>query len=179
MENLIQQIDQNTQRFIETFGDLRAEQLNWKPDTDTWSIGQNIRHIIKMNETYFMEMDKLEQNAGKEPFISRFDFIVQFMGNSIAQYGKPDRKKRTQTFDIWKPEDKHYPTAILSEFEHHQEEFKKQINKSEQFIKEGTAIPTPATNLLYFNLDQALDFIVSHEERHFNQAREVLEEMDV
>lgn len=179
MKNLIRRIDKNTQRFTETFGDLTTKQLNWKPDTETWSIAQNIRHIIKMNETYCVEMDKLEQDKGNEPFIARFDFLLRFMGNSIARYGQPDRKKRTDTFDLWEPEDKHYPTTILSEFEHHQEEFKEQINKSERFIKKGAVIPSPATNLLYFKLDKALEFIISHEKRHFNQAREVLEKMDM
>lgn len=39
--------------YKDAFGKLSAEELNWKPDFNTWSIAQNIDHVIKINESYF------------------------------------------------------------------------------------------------------------------------------
>jgi len=46
MEKWIKKIDEVTLGFLETFGDLNIEQLNWKPDAEKWSIAQNIDHLI-------------------------------------------------------------------------------------------------------------------------------------
>lgn len=50
------QIDQTTNDFVQTFGSLTDEQLNWKPDEKTWSIAQNIRHLILINESYYLSL---------------------------------------------------------------------------------------------------------------------------
>lgn len=177
MEHLVAQIDQNTKRFTETFGALTAEQLNWKPDAKTWSIAQNIHHIILMNEAYFEKIEELKNGTGKTPFLSRFDFIVNFMSNAIEKYGQPDRKKRTKTFEIWKPANRDFSPSVLTDFEQHQNKFKRQIKQSSPLVKKGAVIPSPATRLLFFKLDKALSFIVSHEERHFIQAKEVFNQI--
>ena len=44
------QIEKNTQDFIENFGALTEEELNWKPDPKTWSIAQNICHLIQLKK---------------------------------------------------------------------------------------------------------------------------------
>jgi hypothetical protein len=44
-----------TERFTSLFGGLSEEALNWKPDHNTWSIAQNIEHVIVVNETYYRE----------------------------------------------------------------------------------------------------------------------------
>ncbi len=177
MDQLIEHIDQNTRSFAESFGGLSAEQLNWKQNPETWSIAQNIRHIIAMNETYFDKIAEIKHRAGKKPFIARFDFIVNFMGNAIAQYAQADRKKRTKTFKLWNPAKSDFTATILADFERHQEEFKDQIKQAIPLVEQCAIIQSPATNLLYYKLEKALTFLVSHEERHFNQAEEVLEQM--
>jgi len=159
------------------FGTLTTEQLNWKPDTETWSIAQNIEHIIMMNESYFNKIDEIKNGTGKTPFLTRFDFIVNFMGNAIAKYGQPDRKKRTETFELWNPANRDFSPSILIDFEDHQNEFKRQVKQSGSLVKKGVIIPSPATKLLFYKLDKALDFMVGHEERHFYQAKEVFDQL--
>lgn len=88
MENLIHRIDQNKQRFAETFGEFTAEQLNWKSDTETRSIAQNIRHLILMNESYFDRINELEENDNNAPFLSRFDFMVSHEERHFNQVRK-------------------------------------------------------------------------------------------
>lgn len=177
MDHWIQQIDQNTKRFIETFNTLTEGELNWRPNEETWSIAQNIRHVIIMNESYFKKINESKDGTSKTPFLAKFDFILRFMGNSIGNFGKPDRKKRTETFEIWKPEDQTFSTSILDDFKNHQDTFKKIIKQSVPLIGKDAVLRSPATNLLFFKPAQALDFIISHEERHFNQANEVFEKM--
>ena len=42
--NWTNRIDEITNSFNNEFGELTAEQLNWKPTEQVWSIAQNIEH---------------------------------------------------------------------------------------------------------------------------------------
>jgi uncharacterized damage-inducible protein DinB len=63
MEKWNQQIDTSTQEFVEAFGKLSAKELNWKPNSKTWSIAQNIDHLIVFNETYFSIIESLKNKT--------------------------------------------------------------------------------------------------------------------
>ena len=49
----------------DSFGGLTAEQLNWKPAPESWSIGQCLDHLIKSNEEFYPELDKLAAGTRK------------------------------------------------------------------------------------------------------------------
>ena len=53
MKDWTSQLDKITEHFVADFGSLSAEQLNWKPNSQTWSIAQNIDHLIVVNQTYY------------------------------------------------------------------------------------------------------------------------------
>ena len=53
MKNWSEEIEKTTQDFIESFGGLNESQLNWKPNPQTWSIAQNINHLLVINKTYY------------------------------------------------------------------------------------------------------------------------------
>lgn len=177
MDTYLEKIDRNTERFTNTFGSLTADELNWKPDKNTWSIAQNMHHIIILNESYIRKIEELKSGKSHTPFLAKFDFILRFMGDSIGRYGSPDRKERTGTFDLWKPGNEPFDRSILEEFSDHQDRFKQVVRESEGLIETGAVIRSPATSLLFFKLDKALDFIISHEERHFVQTHEVFRKM--
>ena len=52
-------IDQNTQLVRELFSNLNEEQLNLQPNLSTWSITQNLAHLIVINESYFPILTEL------------------------------------------------------------------------------------------------------------------------
>ena len=48
----LQEIDNVTNSVQEEFQILSHDQLNWKPNANSWSIGQVINHLIVINTTY-------------------------------------------------------------------------------------------------------------------------------
>jgi hypothetical protein len=48
-ERWTDQIDSITSDFKHSFGTLTIKELNWKPNQNTWSIGQNLDHLIVIN----------------------------------------------------------------------------------------------------------------------------------
>jgi len=178
MKDWIKEIDQLTEDFRTTFGSLSHEQMNWKPDASIWSIAQNIDHLIVINETYFPILESLRNGTYKPPFTAKIGFLVTFFGNTILEASQPDRKKKMKTFSIWEPSGSEISGDILKKFTQHQSELKSQIEQSMYLTGRGTVISSPSNRYIVYSLQTAFDVIVTHERRHFEQAKEVLQQMN-
>lgn len=166
-------IDSITEAFANAFGMLSSEQLNRKPDSNTWSIAQNIDHIIVINESYYPIIQSVRNGSYKLPFIGRFGFLVNILGKMILNSVQPDRKRKMKTFSIWQPSQSEISSDILKKFQKHQEDLKKIISDCEDLLQAGTVISSPANKNIVYKLETAFDIIVSHEQRHFEQAKEI------
>jgi hypothetical protein len=172
------QIDKITEYFAADFGSLSTEQLNWKPNPQTWSIAQNIDHLIVVNETYYPVLASLKEGTHKTPIISRLGFMVSFLGKSVLNACEPNRKKKMKTFPIWEPTISYVQGDMLNNFKKHQEELKRQIETSKDSVEKVTVISSPANKNIVYKLETAFDIIVSHEQRHLGQAKEILQLME-
>lgn len=166
-------IDEITGRFLNSFSPLSQEELNWKPNAATWSIAENIEHLIVLNESYFPAFKSLQQGNYSLPFVARFDFVAIFFGNMILKSVQPDRKKKTKTFKVWEPTKSSFPKDILNEFEEHQQRLKEEISKIQDHVKQNAIISSPANKNIVYKLETALNILIFHEERHYEQANEI------
>ncbi len=174
IENWTNEINTITRQFRETFEHLSAEELNRKPNAQTWSIAQNIDHLIVINETYYPVVEKIRKGEYSTPFLSRFGFITRFFGDFILKSVNQNRDKKIKTFPIWQPMQSDIPADILQKFEKHQRELIGFIKNCEDLLEKNTIIFSPANKNIVYTLDKAFDIIIEHEKRHFNQAKEVL-----
>src|SRR5437870_13594083 len=58
-----------TDETLAGFGDLTAQQLNWKPSAEQWSVAQCFDHLVTANEAFFPIFEKVrseERRVGKE-----------------------------------------------------------------------------------------------------------------
>ncbi|NBB88156.1 MAG: DinB family protein [Bacteroidetes bacterium] len=174
MSNWSEQIDEITENFIQTFGSLTPEQLNWKPDPKTWSIAQNIEHLITINSTYFPVIQSVKDGTYEPPFIAKFGFITSFFGNMLYRAVQPNRKWKSKTMPMWEPTQGDVPEGILKRFEDHQDVLKKRMDDAQDVAEEGAIISSPANKNLIIKLEKAFDIIIAHEKRHYEQSKEVL-----
>lgn len=177
MKTWISSLDEITDSFRSEFGNLSEADLNWKPKKNTWSIAQNIDHLIELNRSYFPIIQSMREGNFKMPLHGRINFVTTFLGKAVLQAVQPDRKRKMKTFAIWEPEKNRISGDILKRFEAHQEELKKVIRESQDLLDQGVVISSPANKNIVYKLSTAFDLIVAHEQRHFNQAKEVLELM--
>jgi hypothetical protein len=171
----LDEIDNITNDFVSRFSALSFEELDWKPNPQSWSISQNIDHLIRVNETYYPIVAGVRNGSYRLPFIARFPFITNFFGKFILKAVEPERKKKVKTFSIWKPRVENINSDIINKFVIHQQELKKFFNDSRDLIEKETVIASPVNRYIVYNLSAAFDIIIAHEKRHFNQANEVLQ----
>ena len=171
--NWLAEIDQVSNSFLLKFKDLNEAQLNWKPNPKAWSIAQHIEHLIVINQTYFPVLAELKSGQYKLPFTAKFGFLVRFFGKVVLNAVKPEQKKKTRTFPIWEPSHSNIAGDILDRFKVHQDELKAQITASEDLLKNGGIISSPANRNIVYRLETAFDIIVTHEYRHLDHAKAV------
>lgn len=159
---------------VAEFVSLTSEQLNWKPNSNTWSIAQNLEHLIVVNETYYPVLASLKVGTYKTPFIAKIGFMVSFLGKTVLNAVQPDRKKKMKTFPIWEPTTSNVIGDILNRFQNHQTELIEKIEGAKELVEKGVVISSPANKNIVYKLETAFDIIVSHEQRHLEQAKEIL-----
>ncbi len=169
------QIASQTEAFIQAFGALTPEQLNWKPKANDWSVGQVIDHIIVVNTSYFHIPEQIRAGTYKYPFVAKLGFFPKMMGNMIYKSVLPETKRKQATLNIWEPAQSDISPDILQQFEVHQHEFSQFIADNQDFVEKGTLVCSPANKLIVYSWERAFEIMLAHEERHFQQAMVVME----
>ncbi len=177
MKNWTSTLSDISRQSIDEFGSLTNEQLNWKPNSNTWSIAQNLDHLIVVNETYYPVLASLKAGTYSTPFIAKIGFMVSFLGKTVLKAVQPDGKKKMKTFPIWEPTTSNVIGDILNRFQSHQNELIQKLESAKELVEKGVVISSPANKNIVYKLETAFDIIVSHEKRHFEQAKEVLQMM--
>ena len=174
MNSLIETIDHITYEVTRHFGNLNSRDLNDKPSASQWSIAQNLQHIIIVNESYLPVIKKLRNKSYKAGWLTRQAFLVKLTGKKILESVQPVVKKKIKTFEEWKPLENMVIEDIIPKFDTHQQLLKELILSSQDLIDAGTVIHSPVNRLIVYSLEDAFKIMVAHEERHLNQAKEVL-----
>jgi hypothetical protein len=170
----IDAIDRITREAIETFIKLPVEKMHLKPDPETWSIAENFEHLITINKTYFPIFEKLKHGSYQGAFISKFPYFSNLFGNLIYKSVSDGGKKKARTFPLWEPKVTKGDATVLERFQNHQEDLKNWIIELEPFLEKKTIIHSPANKLIVYSLEKAIDIIVAHEQRHLDQAKNLL-----
>lgn len=167
------QIDEITDQFKAAFGTMGSETLNKKPSVREWSIGQNLEHLIVINNSYYPIPDKIRANNYKIPRVATWSFFAKMVGNMILGSVEQSRKRKTKTFPVWEPSEESNNPNIYREFIAEQEQLKAWIRSVDDLLESDVVIGSPANKNICYKLSKALDIIVEHERRHLNQCLEI------
>ena len=173
----ISRIDAVTAAFQRELGPLAPENLNLKPNSQSWCIAQILQHLILVNSSYFPVIVALKEKKYALPVIGRLRFLVNWMGKFILSSVQPSESKKIRTFPVWDPEETPAPLDVLAQFVQNQEALKAAIAGAEGLIREGAVISSPANRYVVYTLETAFEIIVAHEERHLAQALDILSQL--
>lgn len=153
------------------FGGLTAEQLNWKPAPAAWSIGQCLEHLIKSNELYYGEFDKLAAGTRKNSFWENWSPLSSFAGGMLIKSLKSDGRKVKTVQKMTPPSD--VAEDIVERFVKHNSELAGRIKAAENADLRKTVVTSPFMSLFTYTLSDGYEIIIEHEKRHIRQAERV------
>ena len=157
-----------------TFGSLSSEQLNWKLAENSWSVGQCFDHIIKTNQEFYPEFDKLASGTRKNSFLENYSPLSGFFGRFLIKAVSEDSKKaKAPSKRIVPPSD--IDADIIERFASHIEEVNKKLEACSSADRHKTVVTSPFLAVFTYKLDDAYTVLVEHTKRHFRQAKRVTE----
>jgi hypothetical protein len=172
VNNLISGFEKISEDAQKTFGGLSAQQINWKPSAEGWSVGQCFDHLIKSNEAFKPQFEKIKSGGKKASFWEKYSPLTGFFGSFLLKSLKNDaRKFKAPSKDIIPPSD--IAPDIIGQFVRHQAEIVASINALDHVDWHKTVITSPFLRIMTYRLDAALECGLEHTKRHFRQAERV------
>lgn len=157
-----------------TFGRLSAEQINWKPNVKSWSIGQCFEHLIITNELYFPNIQAVIDGTHQNNFFSKIPFSTDVIAALMKNTLKPEQKRKMKTFKIFEPTASNVSEKIFEDFAENQTKLIEMIEAVKDSDIHKIKIAEPLHQALNLRLFDAFEILVLHEKRHFLQAENVL-----
>lgn len=174
LSKLVSELEKISDDAKTNFGSLSAEQINWRPSETGWSVGQCFEHLIKTNEMFFDELDKIGSGNRKNTFLESFSPLSGFFGSFLIKSLKKDERKFKTSQEATPPSD--IAPNIIEIFAAHQAELVGKIERTENIDWKKTKVTSPFFSLATYTLSDGYTVIVEHEKRHFRQAERVTKE---
>ena len=77
-----------------TFGKLSADQVNWKPSPESWSVGQCLDHLITTNRSYYKAFDEVINGSKVTQFMERLPILPGLFGNLLIKSLDPEATRK-------------------------------------------------------------------------------------
>ncbi len=158
-----------------TFGGLSAKQLNWKPAENSWSVAQCLEHLVVTNDLYFENIQKVADGTHRNNFFSGIPFTTDIIGFVMKKVMSPDWKPKMKTLKMFKPSFSDVSENVLENFSKNQSRFIGLMEASKNLNYGKIKVAEPIGRAVNLRLVDAFEVLVVHEQRHFNQAKKVME----
>lgn len=157
---------------------LNEEQKSWKINESSWSINEIFAHMNEYAKFYHSTfLERIEITRFREP---RQIFLSSPLGRSAWQSMKLGNAKNVKRkFKSPKTSNPSIDISLLtgneiSDFEKGQEELLMIFEKAEGVNLRKVKVPISISKIIRFRLGDALLFVTYHNERHVQQAMNVM-----
>ncbi len=157
------------------FGQLTSEQLNWKPSPNQWSVGQCLDHLVTTNELYYALFDQALRGNHSRTFWEKLPLWPTLMGNMILKSVRPETRRKNKTFPVFEPAQSDVSMSIVAKLVASNDKIADYFRQSDHLNHQKVIITSPLAAQVTYNLKTVCQILVNHEERHFNQAKRVME----
>ena len=156
-----------------SFGSLSGEQLNWKPAEKSWSVGQCLEHIIKTNEQFYDEFNRLAAGKRRNTFWqNNSPFSGAFGRFLISAVSEDSKKSKAPSKAIVPPSD--ISDDIVGRFTEHVSGVNEMVERCADADLRKTVVSSPFLSVMTYRLDDAYTVLVEHTKRHIRQAKRVM-----
>lgn len=157
-------------RAREAFLKLRPDQLDWRPDKETWSIAQEFHHLVLSNTPYLRAMNDLGAKAGPESK----PYKPGFWGKFLLRAVEPDGTFPAPVPKPFIPSESPLEKAPVEEFFQIQDQINALVLGLPGKDLNGK-LSSPVSSFIKLKLGDAVAINATHNERHLLKAFRMLE----
>lgn len=174
LPELINETDAIARDAQSAFGQLNAEQLNWKASAESWSVAQCLDHMIVTNNLLLPIFEQVVNGTRQTRFLERLPFWAGLWGRMMVKMLAPGSTQKFKAPPTAVPSSSKLDPRIVSQFATHQQEVSRKVKAVEKLNPDKIVITSPFAGFMTYSLLDAARIIVIHERRHFEQARRVM-----
>ena len=171
VDGVISEFEGITRDVRETFGGFSVEQLNWKPASESWSIGQCLDHLIKSNEEFYPELDKIAAGTRKNTLWQSWSPLSGIAGAFLVSTLKKDSQKVKTNQRMTPPSD--IAADIVDRFVRHQAEHIEKLRSASGADWNKVVLTSPFVKIMTYRMAKGVEALIEHEKRHVRQAKRV------
>ncbi len=171
IDNAVKRIDTLSNEVLTLTSGLDSEMLNRKPSPDSWSIAQCLDHLIVLNSLYFPQLEATISGKPQPNFWKSFPVLPGFFGKLLKRSVRPDEKKKFKTMNVFEPSSSDLPADIVDKFIKMQDEMKDIFNRLRNRNLQEEKVTSPAGRFITYSVEDLIEIILLHEERHIIQAK--------
>lgn len=190
-QNLIEEVKTILQK-AQQLQTLSNDELNFRPNTESWTILECIEHLNRYSDFYLQEIEKrmdekmdknksLNKEKPNQDYIFKSGFLGNYSANSMlpnATGKKAGQINKMTTFKDKNPIHSGVDKRVLDTFIDDQHEFIRLLEKSQHVDLNKTKVSLTLP-LLKFNLGDTFRFVINHEIRHFIQISTILSQCEM
>jgi hypothetical protein len=156
------------------FGHLSAEQLNWKPDPQRWSIAQCLQHLITSNDMMLSKAQAALEGSsatlwqGLSPLSGLFGRLL------ISSQG-PIVGRKYMTSKEATPASSGLPADIVRRFADREHQLASWMRGVREEEAARAIMASPFVRFITYSVFDCCRLIAAHDQRHLGQARRVME----
>lgn len=155
------------------FGSLNAEQLNWKPSNDQWSVAQCLEHLIKTNREFYPIIDAVTNGTYRTKIWQRVPLLPRLFGQLLIKSLAPAGTRKFKAAAVAQPSTSAIDAQIINRFGADQTSLKQRFERLADKQLEQTIISSPLASFVTYRLLDAGRIFVAHGRRHLAQAERV------
>jgi hypothetical protein len=166
-------LDSVAQEAQATFGGCDVRQLNWRPDAARWSVAQCFDHLLQANREMFQAIDAAMDPSIPRTVWQRLPVLPRIFGLMLIKSQMPDAKRKFTAPRKAKPAMSAIDPRIIGRFVAAQHEAVARVRSLDAGNVSGRVMVSPFVRFIAYSVLDGCRLIVTHERRHFEQARRV------
>ncbi|MCU0368203.1 MAG: DinB family protein [Cyclobacteriaceae bacterium] len=177
LHQLEEQLESQVSEVISVFQNLPEDQLLRAADNGGWCVAECLQHLNTYAEYYLPKIKNALSKAPdfKEAMIFKHSLLGQYF---IHAMDASRSKKKYKAMKRHRPVNIQDPYEVVSRFILHLEEMQRLITQSGSKRLTKISVPTSISPWITINLGDAFQFLLTHNQRHLEQARRNLTSME-
>lgn len=155
--------------------DLDEEQLNWRPDEQSWSIAQCLDHLNVTSRVYLAPMLQAIEEARRKGSARKGPIRPGFFGRWFVATMEPPPKRKLPAPRKIVPAVRKNKAELIEDWRRAQAELDAVLRDASGIDLNGTRFVNPFISLIRFSVGTGFQVLAAHERRHLWQAGQVRE----
>lgn len=156
---------------------LTKEQFNWKPEPDSWSVGQCIDHLNRAGYALLPLFEKAIHGGRQNGMTGEPPFQYDFVSRWFIRFNEPTSNFKMKTFKLYAPATDHHleKHITIESFAELQSKLADKAEKSQGLNLRKIKVPSPVSHMLRINLGAWFEATIAHERRHLKQIQGIMQ----